>query len=79
MPPSRVALLLASDLVCAMEKPHEEVTPLTSPPTQLPAVCPDSTVIGGRNMRSIVDQNGKIACQHEHIDRTPALLPNAAS
>jgi hypothetical protein len=70
---------LASDFTRWMEKPHEEVTPLASPPTRRPAVCPDSTVIGGRNMRSIVDQNGKIACQHEHIDRTPALLPNAAS
>jgi hypothetical protein len=30
-------------------------------------------------MRSIVDQNGKIACQHEQIDRTLAWLPNAAS
>jgi hypothetical protein len=30
-------------------------------------------------MRSIVDQNGKIACHHEQIDRTLARLPNAAS
>jgi hypothetical protein len=30
-------------------------------------------------MRCIVDQNGKIVCQHEQIDRTLAWLPNAAS
>jgi hypothetical protein len=79
MPPSRVALRLASDLVCATEKPHEEVTRPALPATRDPAVCPDSTVIGRCNMRSIVDQNGKIACQHEQIDRTLAWLPNAAS
>ena len=30
-------------------------------------------------MRAIVDQNGKIACPHEQIDRTLAWLPNAVS
>jgi len=29
-------------------------------------------------MRCIVDQNGKIVCQYEHIDRALAWLPNAA-
>jgi hypothetical protein len=30
-------------------------------------------------MQCIVDQNGKIVCQHEQIDRPLARLPNAAS
>jgi hypothetical protein len=79
MPPSRVALLLASDLVCAIEKPHEEVTRPALPATRDPAVCPDSTVIGRCNMQCIVDPNGKIVCQYEQIDRALAWLPDAAS
>ena len=68
-----------------MKTPHEEVTPLACHRRGVPAVRPDSTVIGGRNMRSIVDQNGKIVFQHdgegqyEEIDRTVARLLNAAS
>jgi hypothetical protein len=38
------------------------------------------TVIGGRNMRSIVGpETARFVCQHEQIDRTLAWLPNAAS
>ena len=78
MPPSRVALLLASDFG-GRDEPHEEVTPPAGHRRGVPAVCPDSTVIGRRNERSIVDQNGKIVCQHEQIDHTLRWLPNAAS
>jgi hypothetical protein len=58
---------------------HEEVTPLARHRRSAPVVCPDSTVIARRNMRCIVDQNGKIVCQHEQTDRPLAWLPNAAS
>src|SRR6266581_278428 len=40
MPPSRVALYLASDFVCATRKPHEEVTPPALPPTERPCRPP---------------------------------------
>jgi hypothetical protein len=53
--------------VRTIQKPHEEVTPPAPPLTRRPAVRPESTVIGRRNMRPIVDQSGKTACRHEQI------------
>jgi hypothetical protein len=65
--------------ISGQDEPHEEVTPLACRRRSVPVVCPDSTVIARRNMRCIVDHNGKIVCQHEPTDRPFAWLPNAAS
>jgi hypothetical protein len=55
-----------------MRKPHEEVTPPALPPTQLPCRLPRFNRYWPVQYAVIVDQNGKIVCQYEHIDRALA-------
>jgi hypothetical protein len=78
MPPSRVALCLASDFVRDAKAARRSYAARFAT-TQSPCRLPRFNRYWRRNMRCIVDQNGKIVCQCEHIDRALAWLPNAAS